>query len=141
MVPLIAAPGIVIPEDELHWSYARSSGPGGQNVNKVNTKAILAWRPAGSTGLPAAVRERFLARFNSRLTREGELRITSQRYRETGRNAADCLAKLAAMLRQAAHPPKPRKRTRPTRASKLRRVANKRRVAEKKRTRQTLPDD
>ena len=93
---------------ELRFSYARSSGPGGQNVNKVESKAVLRWDVARSRAVPADVRARFLARFGSRITGEGELVLASQRYRDRERNVADCVAKLQAMLAEVAAPPKPR---------------------------------
>ena len=88
-----------------------------------------------SPSLPEDVRQRFLARFGSRLTTEGELLITSQRYRDQPRNTADCLAKLQAMLAAVATPPTPRRKTRPTRASGERRMKAKRVTGEKKQNR------
>src|SRR3954469_17607954 len=87
---------IAIPDEELHFTFVRSSGPGGQNVNKVNSKAILRWNPATS-GLPEAVRQRFLARYRARLTVTGDMIVTSQRYREQGRNLLDCREKLRGL--------------------------------------------
>ena len=72
------SPNVQIPDSELQVSYVRSSGPGGQNVNKVATKAVLRWQATKSESLPAAVKERFMTRFGRRLTQEGELVITSQ---------------------------------------------------------------
>ena len=94
----------------------RSSGPGGQNVNKVNSKAVLRWNVAASPSLPADVRERFLAIHRSRLTGEGELIVTSQRYRDQGRNVADALEKLRAMLDRGRRRPKTRRPTKPSAA-------------------------
>ena len=120
------------PIRELRFSYARSSGPGGQNVNKVESKAVLRWDVARSRGVPADVRARFLSRFAPRITGEGELVLASQRYRDRERNVADCVAKLRAMLAQVAVPPKPRKPTRPTRGSRERRLEAKRARARQK---------
>ena len=89
---------IVIPDEELGFSFARSSGPGGQNVNKVNSKATLRWNPTISAALPDDVRTRFLARYASRLTNEGEILITSQESRDQPKNIAICLEKLRAMI-------------------------------------------
>src|SRR5258705_399384 len=80
-----------IPDSEFEFTFARSSGPGGQNVNKVNSKAVLRWSPTVSPSLSEDVRARFLARFASRLTTAGELNLTSQRSRDQSRNSAECL--------------------------------------------------
>ena len=132
---LVVSPRVRVPQTEFEFSYARSSGPGGQNVNKVNSKATLRWPMRRSPSLPEDVRQRFLARFGSRLTTEGELLISSQRYRDQPRNTADCLVKLQAMLEAVATPPTPRRKTRPTRASGERRMKAKRVTSEKKQNR------
>ena len=121
-----------IPLAELNFTFSRSGGPGGQNVNKVASKATLRWDVAGSPSLPPAVRQRFEQRYSSRLTVEGELLITSQRYRDQGRNIADCLEKLRTMLAEVARPPKPRRPTKPSKASRQRRLTGKRKQSEKK---------
>jgi ribosome-associated protein len=120
---------IQIPEDEFTWSYVRSGGPGGQNVNKVASKAVLRWPVAVSPALPEDVRARFLAQQRSRITTEGELVLTSQRYRDQERNREDCLEKLQAMLLRAARPPQVRRPSKPSRGSKERRLAAKKRRA------------
>ncbi len=127
---------ISIPLDEFQFDYVRSSGPGGQNVNKVASKAVLRWRPASSPSLPPAVRGRLLELLGNRLTNDGEWIVTSQLTRDQSRNAQDCLAKVRALILVAAHPPKPRKATRPTKASKLRRLTQKKQRSETKRLRQ-----
>ena len=124
-----------LPLDECELTYARSSGPGGQNVNKVNSKATLRWSPVRNVTLPADVRQRFLKQFGNKLTTEGDLLITSQRYRDQGRNVDDCLDKLRLMLAAVATPPVRRRKTKPTRASKERRLDGKRRDADKKQQR------
>src|SRR5262245_5895707 len=106
---LEVSPSIRIPLDEFEWSFARSGGPGGQNVNKVSSKAILRWNFAGSSSVPDEVKTRFRERFPSRITTEGELVISSEITRDQGRNREDCLEKLAAMLRSAAVRPKARR--------------------------------
>lgn len=126
---------ITIPDGELQWEFARSGGPGGQNVNKVSSKAVLRWVPATSPSLPEPVRARLLKAVGSRLTGEGELLITSQLTRDQGRNVDDCLEKLRAIVLAAATPPKPRRKTKPTLASKLRRVEAKTRRSAAKRLR------
>jgi ribosome-associated protein len=116
---------ISIPETEFDWSYARSGGPGGQNVNKVSSKAVLRWGVVRSPSLPDHVKNRFIALNRRRVTTEGDLVLASQRYRDQERNRQDCLEKLAELVRQAATLPKPRRATRPTRGSKKRRLAAK----------------
>jgi len=125
-----------IADDELEFAFARSSGPGGQNVNKVNSKAQLRWPVASSPSLTDDQRSRILARLRSRITESGDLLISSQRYRDQGRNVDDCLEKLRLLLVEALTPTKPRKPTRPTRASKARRLKAKRQQTQKKQGRQ-----
>lgn len=127
-----------IPLQEFEFTYARSSGPGGQNVNKVNSKALLRWSVGGSPSLPEAVRQRFLSRYGNRVTAEGDLLISSQRYRDQGRNVDDCFEKLRAMLAEAAVPPVRRKRTKPSRGSIQRRLDSKRRKSRKKQDRRDV---
>jgi ribosome-associated protein len=109
---------IQIPEEEFTWSFARSGGPGGQNVNKVASKALLNW-DVGRTAclsLPAKIRLKTLQR--RRFTKEGMLQIVSQRYRDQDRNRQDCLEKLRDMVLEALVVPKARKPSRPTRGSR-----------------------
>jgi len=124
-----------VPARELTIRFVRSSGAGGQNVNKVSTKAVLRWPASISRALPPDVRARFVERFASRLTTEGELVLSSDRHRDQGRNVADCLAKLDAMIEAVATPPKPRRKTRPKRSAVERRLADKRVRADTKRLR------
>lgn len=133
--PLVVHSRLRIPRAEFTLSFVRSSGPGGQNVNKVASKAQLRWDVLGSPSLPAEVRERFRARYGSRLTTSGELILSSQRYRDQGRNVADCLEKLRAMLVAVSRPPVKRRPTRPSRAARQRRLEEKRSVARTKRLR------
>jgi len=138
---LEVTPTLKIPREELQFSFARSSGPGGQNVNKVSSKAVLRWAAAASPSLPDDVRRRFLARFGRRITREGELVLASQRYRDAGRNVADCLERLREMLLRVAVAPKPRRPTRPTAASRRRRLDAKRRQSGKKSSRRGASEE
>ena len=132
---------IKIAEHEFEFSYARSSGPGGQNVNKVNSKAVLRWTPACSGSLPDAVRSRFLARYANRLTTEGDLVITSDRHRDQIKNRDDCLEKLRLMVLEVAQPPRPRRKTKPKYSSIVKRKKEKRHVGEKKRQRGRVQGD
>jgi ribosome-associated protein len=120
---------ITIPDSELDWSFVRSGGPGGQNVNKVASKAVLRWNVASTPSLPEDVKTRFLERHRSRITTEGDILVTGQRYRDQEKNREDCLEKLKALVLEALFVPKKRRETKPTRASKRRRVEEKRRRA------------
>jgi ribosome-associated protein len=122
---LIVNEQIQIPLEEFRWEYARSGGPGGQNVNKVASKATLRWPLTTSPSLPEHVKERLLAREKKRITTEGELLITSQRTRDQDKNRADCLEKLTGLIASAAIVPAVRKATRPTKSSNRRRLADK----------------
>jgi ribosome-associated protein len=137
---LTITPKLQIPMREFTFTFARSSGPGGQNVNKVSTKAVLHWPILACKSLPDDVCARFLAKFGSKLTADGDLLITSQRTRDAGRNSADCLEKLRRMLASVADPPKPRRPTKPSKASVQRRLDQKRRRSGRKRQRR-IPDN
>ncbi|HXC49420.1 MAG TPA: alternative ribosome rescue aminoacyl-tRNA hydrolase ArfB [Candidatus Limnocylindrales bacterium] len=116
------APGISICEAELGVSYVRSSGPGGQNVNKTSTKAVVRWNVRASRGLRDDIKARFLARFASRITDAGDVILTSDRYRDQPRNLEDCLEKLTRMLAEVAVAPVRRRPTQPGRAARERRI-------------------
>jgi ribosome-associated protein len=130
-----------VPASEFEWSYVRSSGPGGQNVNKVASKAVLRWDAKASPSVPQAVKDRLLARHASRFTAEGILVLTSQRFRDQERNRQDCLEKLRVWLLDAATPPRARKATKPSRGSKERRLLAKKIRASTKAQRQRPRDD
>jgi ribosome-associated protein len=138
---LIINERIRIPKSEFQLTFARSSGPGGQNVNKVSSKAVLRWTAAQSPSLPADVRGRFLVKYASRLTVDGELIVTSQRFRDQARNVDDVFDKVVAMLSSVAAPPKRRRATRPTRASVERRVKAKQIGSRKKQLRRTVREE
>ena len=125
-------PPVQVPLAEIECSYVRSSGPGGQNVNKVNSKCVLRWNVLASPSLSISVRARFIEAFRTRLTKEGEIVLMSDRFRDQKRNYDDCLEKLGAMLQSVARPPKTRTKTKPTRGSERRREAGKKAQSDKK---------
>jgi len=123
---------------ELEFTTSRSSGPGGQNVNKVSTKIILRWNVLHSTLITDEQKVLLLNKLSSQLTREGELIINSQESRSQLQNKETAVEKLDALLRKALTKPKARKPTKPTKSSKVKRVDNKKRHAEKKQWRKKL---
>lgn len=124
-----------VPDAELSWSYVRSGGPGGQNVNKVASKVELRWKVAESEALAEPVRRRLIEQQKNRINADGELVLTSEKTRDQLRNREDCLAKLAELVRQARYVPKKRRPTKPTAGSQRRRVEAKRRRSGVKATR------
>ncbi len=123
-----------IPDEQLQWTFARSSGPGGQNVNKVNSKATLRWIPVPDW-LPPAVWRRFCRSAARYVTSDGQIVIQSQEYRDQTQNIVACQQKLRTLLQGALIPPKRRIPTKPTKASKQRRLDDKQRRAGKKNSR------
>ena len=127
---------IALEESELIERFVRASGPGGQNVNKVSSAVELRFDVARSPGLSEPVRQRLAKLAGRRLTQEGVLVLFADRYRTQERNREDARERLFALIREAAVPPKPRRKTRPTLASKVRRVEGKVKRAGVKRMRQ-----
>src|ERR1044072_5643993 len=103
---------IAIPRREIGFSFVRSSGPGGQNVNKVASKAVLRWNPSQSSALTEAVLQRFIVHCGRRINDRGELVLASQRYRDQAKNIDDCLEKLRELVAEAVKMPKKRTRSR-----------------------------
>ena len=123
---LQVSPTLGIPDDELVERFVRSSGPGGQNVNKVSTAVELRFDVVNSPSLPEPVRARLLARRDRRLTDEGVLVLSAQRFRTQDRNREDARERLAALIAAVLVPPKKRIATKPTKGSKERRLGAKR---------------
>ncbi len=124
-----------IPDRDLEWTFVRSSGPGGQNVNKVASAAQLRFLLAANSTLPPEVKRRLRRLAGRRLTDDGDIVIIARGERSQERNRRDALERLEALVERARIEPKPRKRTKPTRASKERRLEAKHRRGEAKRGR------
>lgn len=140
-LPIVVNGRISIPRSELRLTFARSSGPGGQNVNKVNSKVTLHWPVATSPSLPEDVRGRFLSQFANRITNDGELVLSSQESRDQASNIEDCLSKLRDMVLSVATPPKKRRPTKPTKGSQRRRLEAKKGRSQTKNLRRKLKDE
>ncbi len=129
-----------IPLKEIDFNFVRSSGPGGQNVNKVATACQLRFDVYTSLSLPPEVRERLIEIAGNRINREGVLVIDARRHRTRERNRQDALHRLAKLIQQAAEPPIPRKTTRPPASAALNRLQAKRQQSRKKQLRGKVDD-
>jgi ribosome-associated protein len=137
MIPVTVK--IALDEGEIAEFFVRSSGPGGQNVNKVASAVQLRFDARRSPSLPEDVRGRLERLAGSRLTRDGVIVITAQRHRTQARNREDALARLLDLIRRAAQPPLKRRKTRPPAAARERRIESKKRRGGIKRLRQAKP--
>jgi len=134
-VPLRLAPGVEIPDDELVLTFVRSSGPGGQNVNKLATAAKLRFDLAGSGALAESVKARLRSLSGRRLTAEGAILIVARNHRTQERNRREAEGRLAELIRRALPEPRLRRATRPPRAASERRLERKARQQRTKRLR------
>ncbi len=130
---------IELDEREIQEDFVRASGPGGQNVNKVSTAVQLRFDVARSPSLPEPVRERLITLAGRRLTQDGVLILSAERYRSQRRNRDDALERLLELIREACEVDTPRRPTRPTLASKKRRLDSKQRRGETKKLRTVKP--
>lgn len=126
---------VTIPIKEFYFKFSRSSGAGGQNVNKVNTKVTLLWNIQDSPSVPERLKERFVKKHPQKINDEGWVRITSQKHRTQSRNIADCVDKLHELFEKLGPEPKKRKKTKPTKASVKKRLESKKRRSEVKKGR------
>ena len=126
---------LAIPEEEVSFATSRSGGPGGQNVNKLETRVALRFDLAGSSSLSEEQKARLRERLATRITKEGILQVTSQRHRTQGANREAAVERFAELLRDNLREEAPRKKTRPSRAAKARRLDAKRRHSQRKKDR------
>ncbi|HET6232490.1 MAG TPA: alternative ribosome rescue aminoacyl-tRNA hydrolase ArfB [Longimicrobiaceae bacterium] len=130
-----------IPRAELDYRATRSGGPGGQHVNTSSTRVELTWDVAASAALDEAQRALLLQKLANRMDAEGVLRLAASEHRSQHQNKEAVTERLAELVRQALHVPKPRRKTRPTRASREERLRSKKMQSEKKRTRGRISGD
>lgn len=134
-------PTLSLEDSEIILDFVRSSGPGGQNVNKVSTAVQLRFDVRNSASLPDDVKERLVRLAGSRMTDEGWLLIDAHRFRTQEQNRADGIERLAGLIRSALFVPKKRRATRPTLASKTRRIESKKQRGETKKLRRSIPGE
>jgi len=134
-MPLLISPQVAIPDEEFEWKFIRSSGPGGQNVNKVASAVQLRFLLPLNTSLPVSARNRLRRLAGQKLIDDGSILISARSERSQEQNRREALERLADLIRTAMIEPKIRKKTRPTRASKERRIESKKRRSSTKRQR------
>jgi ribosome-associated protein len=123
---------------EFDFTYARSRGPGGQNVNRTNSAAILRWNLLSTQAFPEHIKARLLEKLQSQLTDDGDILIRSEEFRDQDQNRSSCLKKLQALLQKALFVPKKRVATKPTRSSVRKRLDSKKHQSETKANRKKI---
>jgi ribosome-associated protein len=139
MIPI--SEDLAIPDEEVAFTTSRSGGPGGQNVNKLETRVTLRFELDGSPSLSEEQKARLRQRLATRITKQGVLHVTAQRHRTQAANREAAVERFAELLRENLREEAPRKKTRPSRAAKARRLEEKRRRSQRKRERGAIPGE